>query len=140
VAWLSTRTGEKYRLLTEAEWEYAARAGTTGTFGPTADLLVTAAQFAAKQPADVGSFPANAFGLHDMLGNAWEWTEDCFVKTYNTASASGEPPPVTKDCQRTYRGGGWGDNIKDLRIASRGHDHPNLHVSEVGLRVAKTLE
>lgn len=139
VAWLSSRTGDTYRLLTEAEWEYAARAGTSNTFGANAELQTTEARFAAKYPSDIGSFQANAFGLHDMLGNVWEWTEDCLVAGYQNASPTGEPP-IVKNCKRTYRGGGWAQEMKDLRVGSRGYNAPDLRVDVIGLRVAKTLD
>ena len=139
VTWLSKRTGETYRLLTEAEWEYAARAGTTETFGATANLLTSAARFTAQSPAEVGSYAANAFGIHDMLGNVWEWTEDCFLPYDPNGTAKGQAT-FAAGCKRTYRGGSWPNELKDLRVASRGYNSPELRVDVFGLRVAKTLE
>jgi formylglycine-generating enzyme required for sulfatase activity len=138
VDWLSSRTSNNYRLLTEAEWEYAARAGTTNAFGVNALLQTNEAQFAALSPANIGSFSTNAFGLHDMLGNVWEWTEDCYVPGYDKASPTGQPP-VENDCKRTYRGGGWAQQMKDLRMGSRGYNAPETRVDVIGFRVAKTL-
>lgn len=139
VAWLSSRTGEKYRLLTEAEWEYAARAGTSNSFGANAEIQTTEAQYAARSPGEVGSFAANAFGLHDMLGNAWEWTEDCFLADYKNASPTGKPTLADK-CKRTYRGGSWANEMKDLRPGGRGFNAPEFRADVFGLRVAKTLD
>ena len=85
VAWLSKITGKPYRLLTEAEYEYAARAGTETAYpwgdeigdGTMANCDGCGSQWDNKQTAPVGSFAANGFGLYDMVGNVWEWTEDC---------------------------------------------------------------
>ena len=139
VDWLSSHTGGKYRLLTEAEWEYAARAGSTGAFVSGDQLSADQAKFESTTPAEVGGYAPNAFGLYDMLGNAWEWTQDCFSPNYDNASSDGSAF-VAADCKRTYRGGGWANAMKDLRVASRGFNAPELHVDIFGLRVAKTLE
>ena len=129
LAWLSRKTGKAYRLPTESEWEYLARAGTkTSRFwGDDADLACEYANvhdstaqarykfdwepheckdgYAATAP--VGSFKPNAFGLYDTLGNVWEWSEDCLSTNYINAPADGSPR-VTEDCaKRVYRGGGW---------------------------------
>ena len=90
--WLSRKTGKTYRLLTEAEWEYAARAGTATKYSWGDDIGKGNAncngcgshQWAGQQTAPVGSFAANDFGLHDMHGNVWQWTQDCYADTYKT--------------------------------------------------------
>ncbi len=139
VAWLSSRTGEKYRLLTEAEWEYAARAGTSNSFGANSEIQTTEAQYAARSPSEVGNFAANGFGLHDMQGNAWEWTEDCFLADYKNASPIGKPTHAVK-CKRTYRGGSWANEMKDMRPGGRGFNQPEFRADVFGIRVAKTLD
>ena len=96
VAWLSKMTGEPYRLLTEAEYEYATRAGTTTAY-PWGDDIGTnkancngcGSQWDNKQTAPVGSFAPNGFGLFDMVGNVWEWVEDCYNDNYNGAPTDG---------------------------------------------------
>ncbi|HVZ00429.1 MAG TPA: SUMF1/EgtB/PvdO family nonheme iron enzyme [Dongiaceae bacterium] len=141
-AWLSKRTGQKYRLPSEAEWEYAARAGTrTARFwGDSPDQQCTYANGAdqtyhKKYPKDpgylpscddgyaytspVGSFKPNAFGLYDMLGNSWEFTQDCMLGSYDGTDHKGEP--VGGACQKhVIRGASWGRQPKFLRSATRG--------------------
>ncbi len=94
VAWLSKMTGQTYRLLTEAEWEYAARAGTTTAYywgddigKNNANCNGCGSEWDAKQTSPVGSFKPNAFGLYDMAGNVWQWVQDCYHDRYN------EQPP-----------------------------------------------
>ena len=96
VAWLSRMTGKTYRLLSEAEYEYAARAGTQTVYPWGDDIGKNNAncdgcgsRWDGKQTAPVGSFAANAFGLYDMVGNVWEWAEDCYHDSYNGAPADG---------------------------------------------------
>lgn len=145
-SWLSKSTGKSYRLLSEAEWEYAARAGTTSAYlcgdalgignsscngcGSVVDM---------KQPGPVGSFAANAFGLHDMPGSVWEWVDDCVVETY-----AGAPPDgiavISGDCNsRVMRGGSTQADPGDLRSAFRGWDRAELRSSLVGFRIARDL-
>ena len=130
--WLSRKTGKTYRLLTEAEWEYAARAGTMTPFSTGWRITTDEANFDGNstyggspkgglpaETVEVGSFPANAFGLHDMHGNVWEWVADCDTDTYMDAPSDGRA--VTPgDCgQRVLRGGSWGTGPRFLRSASR---------------------
>jgi len=159
-AWLSRRTGKTYRLLTEAEWEYAARAGTaTARFwGDNADLgcghangadLATATTVpgAGAWPvarcndghaftAPTGRFRANAFGLHDLLGNVAEWTQDCWNANYHDAPTDGRAWP-TGDCTlRAVRGGGWDEAPAGVRAAYRVGSPAVIRVYNRGFRVA----
>ena len=138
--WLSAETHENYRLLSEAEWEYAARAGTTSAFA-TGDALLTKKQanFDADGTVQVGSYDANGFGLQDMHGNLWEWVQDCYADSYKDAPEDGSARKDNSDCKRVNRGGGWGDYPKYLRSASRKSDSPTGWFSVVGFRLARTL-
>jgi formylglycine-generating enzyme required for sulfatase activity len=128
VEWLSRMTGQRYRLLTEAEYEHATRAGTTSKFywGDTlgtghANCKNCGTQWSGKQTAPVGSFPANGFGLYDMTGNVWEWVEDCWHETFDGAPTSGSAWLTGGDCRlRVVRGGGWYDDEPQSATRYRG--------------------
>ena len=146
VAWLSKMTGQSYRLLTEAEWEYAARAGTTTAYywgdeigKGNANCNACGSQWDAKQTSPVGSFAANQFGLYDMAGNVFQWAQDCYHPDYNEAPTDGSAW-TSGDCSdRVVRGGSWNFNPQFLRSAYR------LGISAVfrnyyfGFRVGRTL-
>jgi formylglycine-generating enzyme required for sulfatase activity len=131
-AWLAKKTGKAYRLLTEAEWEYAARAGTTTPFttgvniNPTQANYDTSVSFAGsvtapskQQTVPVGSYAPNKFGLYDVHGNVWEWVEDCWQDSHKDASPDGRAR-VTKDCtSRVIRGGSWDVEPRSVRSAIR---------------------
>jgi formylglycine-generating enzyme required for sulfatase activity len=144
VRWLSGRTGRRYRLLTEAEWEYAARAGTTTaySFGPTispGQANYNAGGLNRTQP--VGSYAANAWGLHDMHGNVIEWVEDCYVGSYAGASRDASQPVTSVGCElRVLRGGSWGNSPPGLRSAIRNGSAPGIWGFDNGLgfRFART--
>jgi formylglycine-generating enzyme required for sulfatase activity len=145
VAWLSKKTGRDYRLLTEAEYEYATRAGTQTAYPwgndigkGNANCRACGSQWDAKQTAPVGSFPPNGFGLSDMVGNVWAWTEDCYHNKYNGAPADGSVW-TTADCMRVVRGGSWFNNPLDLRSAIRFRDTPGNRLDNLGFRVGRTL-
>ena len=155
VAWLRRVTGENYRLLSEAEWEYIARAGTDNrypfdgdeqelcTYANGADLATDfnnrneeCFDGVGRETARVGSFEANAFGLYDTVGNVWEWTGDCWNETYEGAPSDGSTWD-TGDCsQRMLRGGSWGSYPHDMRAATRYEAGASYRGHEVGFRVA----
>jgi formylglycine-generating enzyme required for sulfatase activity len=146
-AWLSEQTSKKpYRLLSEAEWEYAARAGsgTKYTWGDEigrnrANCDGCGSQWDNKHTAPVGSFQANAFGLHDIHGNVWEWIADCHKDSYANAPSDGTATSDVAGCSRVMRGGSWVNNPKILRSANRGGNSPASRLNNLGFRVARTL-
>ena len=151
--WLSRKTGKNYSLLTEAQWEYAARAGTTTAFSTGMSISPNQANYDSRgsyqgspiaqsvgKTQPVGSYPANAFGLHDMHGNVWEHTEDCWysnnIYTWHPGDGSAY---LFGDCSvRVMRGGSWGSHPHDLRSARRGGIVSAERWSVVGFRVART--
>ena len=126
-AWLSDQTGKTYRLPSEAEWEYAARAGTMTQYSWGNDIGTNRAncagcgsQWDRTKTAPVGSFEANGWGLHDMQGNVWEWVRDCWNDNYEGAPADGSAW-LSGDCSRhVRRGGSWNNEPWFLRSANRG--------------------
>ncbi len=147
VAWLSKKTGETYRLLSEAEWEYAARAGTTTPF--STGSLITALQANhngsarnLRRTASVGTSSIqtiNRFGLHDMHGNVAEWVQDCWNGSYEGAPNDGSAR-MSGDCgQHVQRGGSWVEFMKHLRSARRRKLKSYLSNKFDGFRVARTL-
>jgi len=162
-AWLSQTTGKQYRLLSEAEYEYAARAGGNFRFGfgndPAeicnfangADLSAKAAGLPGDAPymnckdgypftAPVGSFAANAFGLFDLIGNVWEWTEDCFYGDYATAKADSAARTEAGCTARTVRGGDWFSTAASLRPAARAKANFDARHDDIGFRVLRVLD
>jgi formylglycine-generating enzyme required for sulfatase activity len=142
VEWLSTKTGKNYRLLSEAEWEYAARAGTITEYSTGDTITITQAQIAGSgKSATVGSFQANTFGLFDMHGNVWEWVQDCFEESYINTPIDGGVSSDNNRCKkmRVNRGGGWGSTLPDLRSANRGAGDPAFHDDFMGFRLARTI-
>ena len=143
--WLARKTGRTYRLLTEAEWEYAARAGTTTPFSTGKAITVEQANFFSatdtyrKETIEVGALPANAFGLHDMHGNVWEWVQDCFKEGYAGAPSDSSAAADAAGCTRVLRGGAWSNEARSLRSASRHRNPPYLSNPDFGFRLARTL-
>ena len=154
VRWLSRETGKPYRLLSEAEWEYVARAGSTTKYwwGNEADhahanygkdeccegMAAGADRWVNTSP--VGSFKANAFGLFDTVGNVFEWVEDCWNKHYNGAPADGSAW-MSGDCDRhVLRGGSWDNDPRLIRSAIRGRNVSGVRYFFNGFRVARTLD
>ncbi len=146
VAWLSKMTGQPYRLLTEAEWEYAARAGTTTAYywsdeigTGNANCVGCGSQWDAKQTSPVGSFKPNAFGLYDMAGNVWQWVQDCYHPYYNEAPIDGSAWPSGDCSNRVVRGGSWYTDPRNLRSALRNWLTSDYRDVSLGFRVGRTL-
>lgn len=162
VSWLAGRTGKRYRLLTEAEWEYAARAGTQGlhTWGDAEALAcrygnvhdasaaqATPTMTSKAAPCDdgyaglapVGRFAPNAFGLHDMIGNVWEWVEDCYQMPYGATPVDGSAQLAVGCERRGTRGGSWRSAYERQRPAFRGRDPEALTSQIFGMRVARDV-
>ncbi|MBM3568681.1 MAG: formylglycine-generating enzyme family protein [Alphaproteobacteria bacterium] len=140
--WLSRTTGKRYRLPSEAEWEYAARAGTTTHYhcGKRVQCLLDTAwtkMNSHDHSQRVATRKANRFGLHDMVGNVYEWVEDCWFPDYTAAPADGRVRAVEACPRRTLRGGSWLVGGHLGRPASRlGYD-PNYRGNDMGFRVAR---
>lgn len=144
VGWLSRMTGKRYRLLSEAEWEYAARAGTTThfSFGNDDAFLGDYAWFSENadgQPHPAGTRRANPWGLYDMHGNVAEWVEDCPHDLYRGAPSNSSPWVVGRCGRRVIRGGSWLYTAKVLRAASRDWLEMDESKDFVGIRVAREL-
>ncbi|OED42323.1 hypothetical protein AB833_06625 [Chromatiales bacterium (ex Bugula neritina AB1)] len=140
--WLSEKTGRKYRLPSEAEWEYAARAGTTTDFNTGEELKGAAncigcgSKWDDKRAAPVGNFPPNDFGLYDVHGNVWEWVQDCWTDNYDGRDGSAGAIEE-KGCERrVLRGGSWYNEADYARSSYRGNESPDYRDSGVGFRVA----
>jgi formylglycine-generating enzyme required for sulfatase activity len=161
VRWLSKKAVKSYRLLSEAEWEYVARAGSLGSrywsdadeaavcryasvadtsfksVTPNAQMFRCSDGFVHTSP--VGRFPANAFGVHDMLGNAWEWVEDCWNEGYAGAPEVAAPRLSGSCAERVFRGGAWNSPPSTLRSAYRDRGSKEERHENVGFRVARSL-
>jgi formylglycine-generating enzyme required for sulfatase activity len=162
VAWLSHITGRAYKLLSEAQWEYVARAGTSArypwgkgeadlcAYGNGADQAASAAALPANgdylscndgyvYTAPVGSFKANAFGVFDLIGNAWEWVEDCYAETLTATPRDGQAWASRRCPFRAVRGGSWSATPGMLRVTVRGKAPQSSRFDDVGFRVARVL-
>ena len=148
VRWLRQLTGQPYRLLSEAEWEYAARAGTRTAYRwgvaagrNRANCKGCGSRWDGRKTAQAGTFPANGFGLRDMHGNAREWVEDCWHGSYRGAPADGSAWTAGGDCRkRVLRGGSWNEIPWDIRSASRLAGKVKTRNSKSGFRIALTLD
>jgi formylglycine-generating enzyme required for sulfatase activity len=160
VGWLNHKAGtdDAYRLPSDAEWEYAARAGTTTVFPWGDELDYDYGNFGradgglgghaegrdvwVNTTAPVASFPPNAFGLHDMHGNIFEWVEDCFEEDRANAPADGSANKHGNCANRVFRNGTYLSNPVMQRSARRGAPYPNTRrgYNYIGFRVAKTLD
>ena len=154
VAWLSRKTAKQYRLPSEAEWEYAARAGTTTPFSFGATITTEQANYDGttgygtgpagvnrQRTTPVGSFPPNAFGLHDLHGNVWEWIEDCWSDEYTAGTPANGAPYLGANCAgRVMRGGSWEDYSGEVRAAARVGAFKEDQFWSDGFRVARSAE
>ena len=141
VGWLSRKTGRRYRLLSESEWEYVARAGTTTRYHTGDTITSSQANYGQSvgRTVEVGSYPANAFGLHDVHGNVWEWTQDCWNGSYRGAPADGSAWESGDCARRAFRGGSWTDIPQYVRSAKRVAWEPRRpRYDHLGFRVART--
>jgi formylglycine-generating enzyme required for sulfatase activity len=152
VAWLSQKTRKTYRLLSESEWEFAARAGTTTPFSLGNSLAPSKANFNGsiegsapsqanrQKTVPIGTFPANGFGLHDMHGNVSEWVEDCWHDEYDEKAPADGSAWLDGDCNgHVVRGGSWEDSQGDLRSAARTGGAKTDQFYTDGLRIARGL-
>ena len=165
VEWLAKKTGKPYRLLSETEWEYAARGGATTTYpwGESADAIceranvydiptATAlgdreglADHLCAQPKvkiflePVGSYPPNGFGLYDMIGNAWELVADCASDTYAEVPTDGRAVDRPGCTRRMPRGGGWNSRAWTARLATRGQGDAGYRAVALGIRIGRDL-
>ncbi len=149
VRWLSGVTGQRYRLLTDAEWEYVARAGTDTAYSWGGEIGTNRAnckgcgsEWDGKSTAPVASFEANAFGLYDVHGNVWEWVEDCWHETYDGAPADGTAwlNSDQADCSKAViRGGSWLNAPYRVRSAIRFRVARGDQNYDLGFRIARTL-
>ena len=149
-AWLGEQTRQAYRLPSEAEWEYACRAGTTTPFWTGATISTEQANYDGnytygsgrkgeyrEQTTPVDAFAANPWGLHDMHGNVWEWCEDLWHDNYQGAPADGSAWLQGKDAGRVVRGGSWGGVPEVLRAAFRFRDDTGVRDDDLGFRVCQ---
>ena len=159
-SWLAEHTKKPYRLLTEAEWEYAARAG-SNTLRPWGNSPHAGCDYANgpdysvqevltfrigmacddgyARTAPVGQFKPNAWGLYDVMGNVWEWVADCYTTNYEGASPIGTPLPDAPGCRRSMRGGSWSETLLNFRTTKRGKGRVDDRGDSIGIRVGYSL-
>lgn len=142
LAWLRRKTGHAYRLLSEAEWEYAARSGMPMRYWWGDDITPQNANYAdsnINKTTKAGMYPESPFNLYDILGNVWEWTEDCWNPSYEGAPEDGSAWK-SGDCRaRVVRGGSWICSARDVRAATRKWIPLDSRDFSIGFRVARRL-
>jgi|GEM_PF-1973825 len=152
IKWLNGVTGQRYRLLSEAEWEYVARAGQASPFYTGKSITTKQANFNGqytyggspkgpyrRKTVAVGSFAPNALGLHDIHGNVWEWTADCWSPNHKGAPANGAARSDGDCSRRVMKGGSWVNLPYQIRSAKRFHYTPDYRYDDYGFRIARTL-
>jgi formylglycine-generating enzyme required for sulfatase activity len=146
VAWLGKTTGKHYRLISEAEFEYVARAGTATTFWwgdavgqGNADCAGCGSKWDDEQTAPVGSFKPNAFGIYDTAGNVTQWVEDRWNSTYHGAPQDGSAWETGDTLRRVMRSGSWHNNAATQHSSFRNADSPRVRNQKIGFRIAVTL-
>jgi formylglycine-generating enzyme required for sulfatase activity len=148
--WLSQQTAKRYRLPTEAEWEYATRSGNETTYwwgnemkSGMANCQDGGTQWSGKQTAPVGSLKPNRFKLYDTAGNVWEWVQDCWHENYSGAPGEGRVWKAEgggKCDQRVIRGGSWGDRPNFLRSSNRYRANADDRDNNLGFRLAQDVD
>ncbi len=145
---LNAKTGKHYRLPTEAEWEYACRAGGNGSYcgGNVLNEVAWYEGNSGNGTHPVATKKANAWGLYDMSGNVWEWVEDCYHATLQGGPVNGSArdqstfPQYTENClSRVLRGGSWQNSAQDVLATRRSADDPSVRVHSIGFRLARSL-
>jgi formylglycine-generating enzyme required for sulfatase activity len=141
IAWLNQVSGLKFRLLSEAEWEYAARGGSTTDYPWGDEFNASHANGNTKvetgKTIEVGHYPPNAFGLYDTIGNVWEWMQDCPNPDYATAPTDGSAWMTGKCTSRVLRGGSWVNDPGNLRVSNRSQSLASLRLQNLGFRLAQ---
>ena len=146
VEWLAKQTGKPYRLASESEWEFAARGGSKTRYAWGDQPVIGKANCKGcdnphdpLRPADVGGFPANAFGLYDTAGGVAEWVDDCWHVSYQGAPADGAAWRTANCARHVLRGGSWNNPPPDISVSSRNFYDTDVRYVANGLRVALTL-
>jgi len=147
VRWLSRVTGQEYRLPSEAEWEHAARGGTTSKYWWGSQLVAGMADckgcggaYDPHTPLKAGSFPPNGFGLHGMAGGVAQWVSDCWVKDYHGAPRDGSSRTLPNCRERALRGGSWMHDPSYVTVSSRISYDASVRYLAHGLRVARSAK
>ena len=140
IAWINRKTGKKYRLPSEAEWEYAAKAGGNSKYSTGNSISCRQARYSgcgSETTVSVRSYSANNYGLYDMHGNVWEWVEDCWNNSYKGAPVNGSAWQSGDCSKRVMRGGDWYSIASYLRSASRGTKTSSARGYNSGFRIAQ---
>jgi len=140
VEWLSRKTGRNYRLPSEAGWEYVARGGTTTAYAYGDFISPEQANYYSRKTLPVGSFAPNTFGVYDLHGNVWEWTEDCWNENYAGGPTNGDAWQSGDCSHHVVRGGSWDDYPWFLRSAERSSGVATTRLNDLGFRAAMTDE